>query len=67
MDAMNQPELQEMQERVQRLRTEAEALAGRAAGFPALDRNARRLLACVSMMEMDLGLVFRPPLPDPEA
>ncbi|RJX34871.1 MAG: hypothetical protein C4525_05415 [Desulfarculus sp.] len=64
---MNQSELQGLRERVQRLRTEAEALAGQAAGFPALDRNARRLLACVSMMEMDLGLVFRPPLREPEA
>ncbi|MEW5912145.1 MAG: hypothetical protein AB1814_06290 [Thermodesulfobacteriota bacterium] len=64
---MNQPEMQQLREQVQRLRDQAEALAGQAAGFPALDRNARRLLACVSMMEMDLGLLFKPPLPDPEA
>jgi hypothetical protein len=32
MDAMNQSELQGLRERVQRLRTEAEALAGQAIG-----------------------------------
>lgn len=47
-----------------RLRQEAVALVNRAGDFPALNRNSRRLLACVRMMELDLGLL--PPEPDQE-
>lgn len=64
---VSQPEVEGLKERVARLRAEAEALAQEAADFPALNRNARRLLACVSMMELDLGQRFLPPTPDPEA
>ncbi len=47
-----------------RLRREAVTLVNRAGDFPAIDRNGRRLLACVRMMELDLGLV--PPEPTQE-
>ena len=43
-----------------RLRQEGEALAGQAGDFPALERNCRRLLASVRMMEIDLGLTTVP-------
>ncbi len=47
-----------------RLRQEAVTLVNRAGDFPALNRNGRRLLACVRMMELDLGLL--PPEPSQE-
>ncbi len=43
-------------ERLARLKEEALALAGQGDSFPAIWRNAVRVLACVRMMEMDLGL-----------
>ncbi len=44
-------------ERVERIRDEALALAREGESFPAVWRNAVRVLACVRIMEMDLGVV----------
>ncbi len=54
-------------QRVARLRQEAEALSAEAVDFPGLAKNAERLLACVAMMEINLGQRFVPPADGPEA
>lgn len=43
------------------LRRQAQDILARAGEFPALERNGRRLLASLAMMELALGL--DPPLP----
>ena len=42
--------------RIAVLKKEALALAREGGSFPAMWRNSLRILACVRMMEMDLGL-----------
>ena len=59
--------IEKYSQRVERLRQEAEALSAEAADFPALAKNAERLLACVAMMEINLGKNFVPPAGEPEA
>jgi hypothetical protein len=60
---MDQDKVEAMLARLDALRGEAEALAAEAGDLPAVRRNTARLLACVRMMEMDLGRVFREPTP----
>ncbi len=45
-----------LKERINRLKQESLALSRAGDSFPAVWRNALRILACVRMMEMDLGL-----------
>lgn len=54
-------------DRVARLRDEAMALSEEGQAFPAIWRNAVRVLACVRMMEVDLGLGFDPEEPIPSS
>ena len=42
--------------RIAALKKEALALSREGGSFPAMWRNSLRILACVRMMEMDLGL-----------
>ena len=53
---MRQDQFGRLGDRVARLREEAMALSKEGESFPAIWRNAVRVLACVRMMEMDLGL-----------
>ncbi len=52
---MDQAKIDQMARRVDNLRQEALALLEQAQDFPALERNAARVLACVSMMQAGLG------------
>lgn len=56
--------IEAMAERLACLRREAMALIGQAGDFPAINRNGRRLLVSLRMMEIDLGLL--PPEPTEE-
>ncbi|MFZ5587138.1 MAG: hypothetical protein ACOZHQ_14565 [Thermodesulfobacteriota bacterium] len=56
--------IEALAERLARLRREAMALIGQAGDFPAINRNGRRLLVSLRMMEIDLGLL--PPEPSEE-
>ncbi|MFH1060143.1 MAG: hypothetical protein V1797_15885 [Pseudomonadota bacterium] len=56
--------IEDLAERLARLRREAMALIDQAGDFPAINRNGRRLLVNLRMMEMDLGLL--PPEPTEE-
>ncbi|MEW6266248.1 MAG: hypothetical protein AB1641_24505 [Thermodesulfobacteriota bacterium] len=52
---MDDHKLLELKGRLEILKREAEALAAEKDAFPALWRNAERVLACVRMMEIGLG------------
>jgi hypothetical protein len=52
---VDQERIAEMVRRLELLRQEAEALSRGADDFPAMRCNAARLLACVRMMEINLG------------
>jgi hypothetical protein len=60
---MSDQQYEQLVERVQRLRREASELCEQAAGYPAVARNTQRLLACVRMMEISLGVSELPPPP----
>ena len=53
---MKQGDSVDLAKRVERIRAEALALSQEGESFPAMWRNAARVLACVRMMEMDLGV-----------
>lgn len=57
---MQEANIQEIKERLKRLRAEAEALAEAGQSFPAMWRNSLRILANIRMMEIDLGLSAAP-------
>jgi|GEM_PF-3729622 len=52
-------------ERVARIRREVEILSQEGASFPAVWRNARRMEACLRMLELNLEPALGLP-PDPE-
>ncbi len=58
---MQASQLEELARELARIRRQAQGLLARAGDFPALERNGRRLLASLAMMELALGL--EPPLP----
>jgi hypothetical protein len=60
---MDPLKVEDLLARLDALRGEAERLADQAGEVPALRCNTARLLACVRMMEMDLGRPFREPTP----
>ena len=52
----NEPQaISELTQKVEVIRREAESLAEQSTSFPAIWRNAERVLACVRMMELNLG------------
>lgn len=53
---MNRKEIEQFIDKVERLEALGREMAEQSAGFPALNRNAERLLASVKMMKMNLGL-----------
>lgn len=53
--------LAEVAERLGTLKDLSQSLREQAAGFPALERNCRRVLASLKMIEINLGLVTVPP------
>lgn len=61
---MEAAQIEALAERLARLRQEAMDLIGLAGDFPAINRNGRRLLVNLRMMEIDLGLL--PPEPTEE-
>ncbi len=61
---MQASQIEELARDLARIRQQAEQLMARAGGIPALERNGRRLLASLGMMELALGL--SPPLPGEE-
>lgn len=44
----------QLSRRAEALRREAEAMAREASDFPAVERNLKRLLSCVKMIELNL-------------
>ncbi len=49
--------ISDLSKKVEIIRREAEFLAEQSTAFPAVWRNAERVLACVRMMELNLGQV----------
>ena len=47
--------VKELDEKIQNLKNEAEALRDLVGDFPALYRNTRRILASIKMLEMNLS------------
>jgi len=52
---MDETKVARLARQVARLRKETQTLAQEGASFPAIWRNARRVEACLRMMEMNLG------------
>ena len=52
---MDETKVARLAKQVARLRKGAQALAQEGASFPAIWRNARRVEACLRMMEINLG------------
>jgi hypothetical protein len=50
--------VKELDEKIQTLKSEAEALRDLTGDFPALYRNTRRILASIKMLEMNLSDVL---------
>ena len=53
---VDEARIREMRGLVEGLRKTAQALKDQAGDFPALDRNAIRLLASIRMLEINLGM-----------
>lgn len=52
---MNLRELKQLDGRIRTIRKAAEDLMKLSPGFPAVDRNARRILASVKMLEINVS------------
>ena len=48
-------DVNELDQKISRLRTAAEDLQRSGAGVPCIERNVTRLLACVKMMELGIS------------
>ncbi|KIX12622.1 hypothetical protein [Dethiosulfatarculus sandiegensis] len=53
---MDQKKLTEFKDQVTRLEREIQTLEQNAQDFPALAKNASRVMACLNMMKLNLGL-----------
>ncbi len=56
---MNQRELRKMDTRIKSIRKAAQELKNLYPGFPAVERNAARILASVKMLEMNISDLLR--------
>ncbi len=52
---MNLREMKRLNSRIERIRKAAEELTRLASDFPAVERNARRILASVKMLEINVS------------